>query len=71
MSIQGVDKEELLSISEWVRSILDDTYEEIKHGDEAHQQWLRDKIDQIKARVVVDEKEGCVTILPNGEPQTV
>lgn len=33
-------------MQEDLRKILDSLYEAIKHGDEEHQQWLKDKIDE-------------------------
>lgn len=34
-----------MSNTEYLRSVLDQLYEEIKHGDDEHQAWLKAKID--------------------------
>ena len=31
--------------------VLDDLYEEIKHGDDEHQKWLKDKIEEFKKSI--------------------
>lgn len=39
---------ELSFIKAVASKVLDDLYEEIKHGDEEHQKWLKDKIEEFK-----------------------
>ncbi len=34
-----------------IKEILNQLYDEIKHGDEEHQQWLKDKIDEFALQV--------------------
>lgn len=33
------------------KKLLDELYEEIKHGDAAHQQWLKDKMEDFKNKL--------------------
>lgn len=34
-----------------VLDMFDELYEEVKHGDEEHMKWLKDKIEDFKARI--------------------
>lgn len=44
----GCKKGVILYTQEGVVILLDRLYEEIRHGDEEHQKWLKDKIEEFK-----------------------
>lgn len=33
---------------DYAKYILDATYQHIKHGDDEHQKWLKDKLEELK-----------------------
>lgn len=36
------------------KSIVDDIYEHIKHGDDAHQEWLRSKLQEFVTPIFIN-----------------
>lgn len=46
----GKNDNELRGKQQLISTFLDELYEEIKHGDEEHQRWLKSKIEEFKNR---------------------